>query len=422
MSENHPMLSEQQLVELYDELMNDGYSLEPQQLQSALLVLRHAAALGTPATRLSSLLVPIFAKSPAQRVDCQRRLERRGLASTVTRADEPAASPQETREGRRVWLFAVRGILILTAVMLLSIDPPQRGPNAILSPSPVPLRQMTYVSETSDVVVVSDAYQPLRIAMFLIPLLGFTIWLLLRWRWRKDLFATDRGETGFDLLDLGFRPFGIDLFTSPSLAQTAQQWRRHRRLGMWALDMRRTVETTIARGGLFTPVAATRPLSPLYLLLIEEESRHDHIARLVDSIADRLSREGVTVAIYYLHGSLRNLRTHGRHAEHFTDLAQIPAEPGSSVVVVGTGQSLLDPATSRIDRFAANELKRWPRRALLSISPVSQWGDGELVLLRNGFALGTARERGFAALGRHIANDFPDHHRLIEPIVVEMSA
>lgn len=415
-------LSEQQLVELYHELLDAGYSLEPRQLESALRVLRHAASLGRPVARLSSLLVPIFAKSPAQRADCQQRLERRGLIPTRTTPEEPTLSPQGAPLGGHIWPLVVIGVLILSLAVLLAL-PLAKPPSQPDAQPTLPQPQIIYEQKIIPVTVVSEAYQPLRIALLLIPLFGAAGWLLLRWRWRRELLAINRGEAGFDLLDLGARAFGTDLFASRSLAQTAQHWRRHRRLGISALDLRRTVEATIARGGLFTPVTSTRPLSPRYLLLIEEESRHDHIARLIDNIVDRLSREGVWVEVYYHHGSLRNLRARSDHVERFTDLARIVAEPVSSIVVlVGSGKSLFDPATNRIDRFALSELKRWPRRAFLSTTPINQWGDRELALLHRGFALGTARERGFAAMGRHIANDFPDHHPVIEPIVVEVIA
>jgi hypothetical protein len=386
-------------------------------------VLRHAASTDTPAGRLPSLIVPILAKTQQQRADCYRRFEQLGSVQAERGSEDPAdgLAPSDSKAVRRRLRRTFAPWLVLVA-MIFALNVPLAAPPSATSETTdviVPQPPAGFHVENQTVTTVSDAYRDWRLALVAVPLALLGAYLALRWHWRRSLSLAEAGEAAFDPLDLGKLPFGSELFTSPALAGTAQQWRSYRRLRTPVLDMPRTVDATIASGGFFTPIVKERPITPTYLMLVEEDGRHDHIARLVDNMLRRLAGEGVSIETYHYQDSLALLRPSSRHGGAFSSLARIIATPESSLVIVGSGRALFIPMANILVRFVSREMNRWPRRAFLSTTPVSEWAERELALLHNGFAVGTAREDGVAALGRHIVNGFSAHRPLLESIVLD---
>jgi hypothetical protein len=66
-----------ELTGLFRELRHAGYPLDPRQLAAAqrLLLSAHGSGAELDASRLKTLLAPVFVTSPAQQVDFYRRFE-----------------------------------------------------------------------------------------------------------------------------------------------------------------------------------------------------------------------------------------------------------------------------------------------------------------------------------------------------------
>jgi len=412
--------SDGELVQLFEGLRRDGYRLVPQQLAASLAVLRRARDGGAVRRDLLAYAItPIFAKSPVDQEDVYRRLTRLGLRVQRLAEDPvPKRDPSEEPRaiGGRIWPVAAVAVLAVAAACLLiywywlsvySAPPPASGadPDA-RSNGPPPVT----VIET----VVDPIYYVLQSALALLPLAGFASWWLLRRRWRSLARGREVSEAYLDRLDLGRRALGAAPFRGPEMASLSRHWRRFRRVPTRLLDEERTIAATIERGGMFTPVYRTKKLSPQYSILIEERSRHDHIARLVDNLLDRLAEEGVSLDRYYYREGLERLRGEGERSARYTEIDRVASSDRSTLVIVGSGASLFEPMSKRIKARLLSELGRWDHRALLSTLAIEEWSERELALLDGGFALGTARERGFRALGQHAERGFPKHEKLLE--------
>lgn len=407
------------LDRVFAELRARGWRLVPQQLAQAHAMLAETRAAGADPSDISMVLAPILANSPEQQAEAQRRL----AAVAGTAPPLPAVSADTiatggpinapTDVGGRAWPIVVLAGLVLLAVFVgfyfFHATPPEPTPTAT---APAPATQIVPHTETET--VVDPAYAALAAVLGLAPVALLAGWWLVQRRRSREGLGRQRDEASLDRLDLGARPIAAALFKGPELAPVARQWRRFQRMPTTELDPERTVMATIAAGGLFTPIQATRPTGSQYLLLIEEAGRHDHLARLADNLADRLADEGVAIQRFYHADGLELLRAADRDGGGGARLVELPASPRGTVVLIGSGAALFDPLTATPDPMAFGELARWSRRALLSTRPIAEWGDREEALVRAGYALATATDSGVAALGRHIARGFPQHLGLLE--------
>jgi hypothetical protein len=232
-----------------------------------------------------------------------------------------------------------------------------------------------------------------------LPIVVFLGWTLYRWHRRTLLLSRWAAGEAPDLKK--FRLIHEPLFTAPAFRETARDFRRHRRVPAFDLDVKRTVEATLSAGGLFTPVAAERPVTPEYLFLIERFGAADHLVRLVDDALDRLEEEGVLLERRYFFRDPR-LSQSRRDPVRPMPLAEIASRRAAyRLVVVGTAEGFFHPLTGRMEEWTA-QFESWPRRTMLSALPLHHWSRKELALLESGFSLATASPRGFDALGTYI--------------------
>ena len=408
--------SDAEVVQLFEGLRRDGYRLVPQQLAAMLAILRRARDGGAlRRDLLAYALAPIVAKSPVEQEDVHRRLARLGLRVEhipFVAKPPPGASEEPRPVGGQIWPFVLGTVLLVVAagalIYWLSPPPPQPPVAAPAATTGGPPPRT--VVET----VVDPIYYALQWILGLLPVAGLASWWLLRRRWQSLARGAESNEAYADRLDLGRRAFGTSPFSGPEMATLSRQWRRFRKVSTRTLDEERTIAATIEQGGIFTPVYRTRKLSPEYSILVEERSRHDHLARLTDNLLDRLASEGVVLDRFYYRDGLDRLRGGGERVRRYTDIDRLVSSDRSTLVIVGSGASLFKPMSRRIKPRLLRELRRWDRRALLSTLPVGDWSERELALLDSGFALGTARERGFRALGQHAERGFPKHEKLLE--------
>jgi len=141
------------------------------------------------------------------------------------------------------------------------------------------------------------------------------------------------------------------------------------------LDIAATVRATVQGGGMvdFRYRQHTRP--PEYLLLIDEQSRHNHRARLFDQLYARFLAEEVIISRYFYHGDPRLcFNEEHPHGIRLQDLAT--RHPDTRLLVLGNGQGLISPVNGQLARWG-NLLTHWGDRALLSPVPLAEWGHRE---------------------------------------------
>ncbi|MEM9929048.1 MAG: hypothetical protein AAF840_04480, partial [Bacteroidota bacterium] len=137
------------------------------------------------------------------------------------------------------------------------------------------------------------------------------------------------------------------------------------------LDVSATIDATVEGAGIvdFRYRQRTRP--PEYLLLIDEQSRHNHRARLFDELYRRFLAEEVIISRYFYHGDVRLcFNEEHPHGIPLQDLAG--KYPDTRLLLLGSGQSLISPLNGRLARWS-ELLTRWEERALLSPVPTQEW-------------------------------------------------
>lgn len=423
-----PLPTPGELAAFFRELRRAGYKWDPRQLSAAerLLLMAHSSSPPPAASRLKTLLAPVLVNSPAQQVDfyarCETWLTKRSDGLGVVERDASLSartfgSERDVRRERRWrWRLVAGAVVLLLAIGIgtwswLTVEetpepsvtetPPAAAPQQQSAPELAP--PVPAVPKQDTVSLIQDEPWPLWAAvqavLTALPLLALVVWVGVRWT-RRRLWL-ERWTSGtvpeLDLLRLP-RP-SLWLYGAPSFRFTAQNLRRHRRVPATDLDIRSTIEATVAHAGLFTPIGAERPLTPEYLFLIEEMAADDHVARLAEEALDRLEDEGVAIERCYFSRDPRVcFRNDARRTPIvLSELAGRTAD--HRLVVIGTSDGFFHPLSGRLEKWAS----AWPGRVMMSPRPLGQWSTNELALLEDGFSLATATPKGFGALADYVS-------------------
>ena len=391
--------SEEQLLALLAELRAEGLHLVPDQLATAVRVLRRARAtwpVDTPATRLAHALTPVLAKTPEQQEQLHWRLARR------PGTPPPQSEPPEPDEAEKVsfrppvWRVAFTLLLALAGAMAAVAIAWSISTGDI--PADEVVAENTVSERTDPTPAPPESNDGVAVILLLAAFASGAILALSAVHRARALAVVRLAGEEPPSLEVGHRPFGTRLFARPELGGVARRLRRFRQVATRALDEKRTIEATIDSGGVFTPVCKMRPLSPKYVFLVEERSRQDHVARLMDTLLDRLVDEGVDIQRYYFSNDLRRLRPAGDTKGRSITLPHLTHSDRTMLVIVGDS-AILFGAGTELERELAAQLEAFPQRALLTTTPVASWTQREIVLCESGYLVGTARERGFHALG-----------------------
>lgn len=168
------------------------------------------------------------------------------------------------------------------------------------------------------------------------------------------------------------------------------------------LDIFRTVNATLKEGGqLICPVFESTRATPEYVALVEKQSVGDHEYERARAMLAKLSPL-VHIETYTFQfepsmlervdgGSIEPIEAiHARHPDH-------------RLLVIGTGHGFLDIRT-RKPLSGPEKLMLWPKRAMLTPVPVSEWTSDDLALSDNlKMPIGRATPEGLATLPKLLA-------------------
>jgi WD40 repeat protein len=162
--------------------------------------------------------------------------------------------------------------------------------------------------------------------------------------------------------------------------------------GRRALDMRRTLASTLRNQGLLSPRWRPRRARPSYLVLLDLRDEQDLRGRLFFRWAERLRNSGVAVDVWLYDGDPRTLYpaeqrrlfdSAGR-ARNGVPLQQVADRAaGESVrrlVVVTDAQALFGADGQLHDWWTQLGWQRWPQRVLFTPVDPRDWGPRELAL------------------------------------------
>ncbi len=191
------------------------------------------------------------------------------------------------------------------------------------------------------------------------------------------------------------------IFPSLSLRHLTQRLRQTRFVKSSELDVHRTIQLTMERGGLFTPVYGSRH-EPGYVALIDRSTMADHQANLAGQLVKDVARGYVLVRQYEFDEQpimlrsvdpFRPLPKHGlggtalSTAMEVVTLEEVQAKfPTRRLLCFADPLTCFDPLTGKL-RPWVETLEAWDERFLLTTTPDGQWGQAERILSRRGFQI-----------------------------------
>ena len=180
------------------------------------------------------------------------------------------------------------------------------------------------------------------------------------------------------------------------------------------LDIERTVESTARQAGHFSPVWRHRVRRPEYVVLIEENGRRDHVARILDAGVEALKKLGVWIQRYYYTGDPRVVVRDDSSRTPVNLAALGERERHTRLLIIGSGRGLVNPLTDRVGARLRQALEPWTDKVFLSTEPMETWAEREHQLLRDGFSVGTASVTGLVALSTRVAQGNSQSGELLE--------
>lgn len=158
------------------------------------------------------------------------------------------------------------------------------------------------------------------------------------------------------------------------------------------LDVRGTIEKTLQNRGIPSPQFRHTHAPPSYLLLIDVANQRDPRGRLFYQWAERLQRERLDVDIALVRLNEQNQpqfrpTSRGelpRDESGWLPLTRLPEPPfGQRLLLVSTGELLVDAGGKWRAEAAAVRLHRWRQRAMFTPTEPRDWGRREEMIERS---------------------------------------
>ena len=275
------------LTDFIDKLRESGYGIGVSQyiaVQDLILALANQNKLPENPEGLRTLLAPILCSSPTEQGDFQYRFDDwvKLIKLKEEKKDETTVKevlPEKMPKSR--WRFRWL-VLPLTAIIAGILLPTS---NLILYPIPTPTPTSTPTSTSTSANNLDFYREWPTVVLFLLALclifLGWRLW----WFWRAQLFLKRySAKPQPELHNISIDSFKHNLLHLVSFMQIARNLRQRVRISSNELDINKTIEVTLLRGGWLTPSYGFRQIIPEYLFLIDRSSFRDHQAKFVDEI------------------------------------------------------------------------------------------------------------------------------------------
>jgi hypothetical protein len=403
-----PLPETEALTRFFEQLRASQYHLDAKQLAASHRILLSAHAENWAIERLRFVLMLLFAKSRQEQIEFTAQFDRwLGISTQSKQIGLATRIARRTRQRLiELFVFVVALVVMVLGTFIVVRLWQTAAPPVIPSAAGIG-RTLEPVGPPG----LSDAIRVVAI----VPLALFIAYLVLRWR-RSRLWVAARasGENiEFDQIEVA--PSLGPVFGGSVLYEIALELRRPRPTPTLELDIERTVEATARQAGHFSAIWRQQARRPEYVVLIEEYSYRDHIARIVDAGIDSLKKLEVGIQRYHYNSDPRVVVADDRRRTPVSLLSLAERERHARLIIFGSGRGLVHPLTDRLGSRLRQALEPWTDRILLSTDPVETWGEREHQLLKDGFSVGTASVTGLVALAARVSQGRPQSEGLLEP-------
>jgi hypothetical protein len=393
------------LTDFIDELRESGYRIGVSQyiaVQDLMVALANQGKLPENPERLRTLLAPILCSSPTEQEDFQYRFDDWVELIKLKEEKKNEISVKEVlleKMAKSRWRFR-RLILPVIAIMfsslILKTSSPTVSPSTPIQPTVSP---STPIQPTVSPKPTTTQEWQTNIAFLVLALclifLGWRLW----WFWRAQLFLERRSTNQQpELHNISIDSFKHNLLPLVPFIQIARNLRQRIRISSNDLDINKTIEASLHRGGWLTPIYGFRQIIPEYLFLIDRSSFRDHQAKFAEEIIDKLRHNGVFITSYFFDDNpLICFPSDGvSHPKKLTEIAVKHHQ--HRLVIITDADKLYDSATGEIENWV-NQIGTWSDRAILTPKPLESWGYRELDLAQKFIVLPT-NPNGFQILGQ----------------------
>lgn len=376
------------LTSFFEQLRAAQYRLNPKQLAAAYRILLSAHAENWTIDRLQFVLMILLAKTRQEQREFPEHFDLWLGRPTVG-----------VRVSSRYSVTSIAGMIALAVLVAILMCWLFRGvPSKDVAKDAVP------PLAPGSLDAISNEWVAIIHLLAFVPLVAFLVWMAVRRRGGRAPESEARSIEGaieFDQIEA--IPNLSQVLGGPALNAIARELRRHRPTSALELDISATVEATAHQAGHFCAVWRNRVRRPEYVVLIEENSRRDHIARIMDAIIDRLKKLEVGIQRFYFSGDPRVVVRDDRNRTSVSLAAVGEQTRHARLLILATGRGLVNPLTDQLWPKIKIAMQPWTDKIFLSTEPMKTWGEREHQLLRDGFSIGTASFGGFVAVATRVA-------------------
>ena len=189
-------------------------------------------------------------------------------------------------------------------------------------------------------------------------------------------------------------PYGIKfqtqqhhIHTEERIRKLADVLRKRQVSDMYKLNLRKTIRSTVAAGGIpnlaFTPL--TKPVS--YLVFIDKEKPESFLVKLFEYLSRRLEKDEVNIFVYEYFKEPLFLSNEKLNQERIP-LQKIAAlYPDTTLFILGDAQYFLYPLKGTLKSWVVNKLNSWPTKILITPYTIDDWDKKEKLLIESNFVV-----------------------------------
>ncbi|MGR9106844.1 MAG: formylglycine-generating enzyme family protein [Gammaproteobacteria bacterium] len=225
-------------------------------------------------------------------------------------------------------------------------------------------------------------------------------WLAWRYANRRFILKRQKADPRDPLSNLPLQNNLPELFDSAEVSAALRSLHVPVPQSSRALNIRATVDQTVRRAGLFSPVAGTRLSVPDVVVMLGFQHREDHTTGFGDSICRGLKAAGLAVHVYYYQNNPAWLQQKERPGRMLSVTEIASRHEGARLLIVGGSEALVDLWTTQALPWT-EVLVAWPDRGLLFTGTIDP-GQREVIAGQK-IVLAPLSSRGLTYLGKRLS-------------------
>ncbi len=171
------------------------------------------------------------------------------------------------------------------------------------------------------------------------------------------------------------------------ISQLADGLRKRQFSDALALNIKKTITSTINAGGFPTFQFSPRTKPVDFLILIDKEYPDSYTVKLFEYLVDRLKAEQVNITVYdyYKEPLYLNNKRHNHIHIPLDRLAQL--YPDTVLIMFTSGHLLLEPLKPQLKSWVKDKLQLWPHQLIITPVPKKDWTYKELLIQQSGIMI-----------------------------------